>query len=270
MDLRRSIILGLFLTAVTFARSPLEAQRTFHSTQSANLQTTDALRGGNWLFEISHRFQPTVSDGGADQLWGLDGPIWNRLALSYAPTDGVLMGIQRTNLEDNLEVNAKAVLLEVGSDAVRVDLGLMGGVAWNMDPGPSSVDDNEMQAYGQLLVNALLGDRFALGVVPTYLYNPRILDAEADDGYAIGVHGQAYLTGSMSLLGEWIFSEERPGMENDSGTFGIEFETRGHFFKLLVTNQVRMNPTQFLGGSPFPFEAEELRLGFNITRLLPF
>ena len=127
-----------------------------------------------------------------------------------------------------------------------------------------------MQLYAQLIGNVLLGDQFALGVTPTLLRNPSLIDVESDNVLVVGVHGQLYFDGPLSLLGEWIFSEERPGLENDSGTFGIELETRGHFFKIVVTNQARMNPTQFLAGSPVPFELDELSLGFNITRLLPF
>ena len=91
-------------------------------------------------------------------------------------------------------------------------------------------------------------------------------------GYAvaIGVNGQWYFTDSISLLGEWIFSEQIQDAENDSGTFGMGIETRGHSFKLVVTNQTRLQPTQILGGSASPFDLDQLRLGFNITRLLPF
>ena len=67
-----------------------------------------------------------------------------------------------------------------------------------------------------------------------------------------------------------IITEERVGQEHDSGTFGVEFQTRGHFFKIVATNQQLLNPTQILGGSRASFALDELRLGFNITRLLPF
>lgn len=250
--------------------APASAQQIFHSTQSANLQTTDVLRGGNWLFEISHRFLPPISDG-ADALWGFDGPVLNRFGLSYSPVDGVLLGVQRSNFDDNLELNAKALVLESGALGIPVEVGVMGGAAWNTDPAlVEGTEDGEAQYYVQLIVDALVAERFAVGVVPTYLRNPRIEDFETLDAIALGLHGQFYVTEAMSVVAEWIFSEEIAGRENDSGTFGMEFETRGHFFKLLVTNQPRMNPTQYLGGSSSPFEADELRLGFNITRLLPF
>ena len=59
-----------------------QAQEIFHSVQSANLPTAETLAEDTWLFEISHRFLPPVSDG-ASALWGLDGggehSIWTHL-----------------------------------------------------------------------------------------------------------------------------------------------------------------------------------------------
>jgi uncharacterized beta barrel domain-containing protein DUF5777 len=250
--------------------SAASGQKVFHSTQSANLSTTETLRGGNWMFEISHRFTPAISEG-SGAFWGLDGPANNRLGLAYAPVNRVLVGVIRSNLDDNLELNAKALAWDGQLAGAQVSLGGMAGGAWNMDVVEvDGAEDNEFQFYAQFLANVLLGESLALGVVPSWLHNPRLRDFEKNDAVALGLHGQWYLTGSMSLLGEWIFSEEIPDTPYDSGTFGIEFETRGHFFKIIVTNQVRMQATQFLAGSANSFALDELRLGFNITRLLPF
>jgi len=225
---------------------------------------------GSWLFEISHRFNTPISDG-AEALWGLDGPVYNRLGLSYAPHDRVLLGIVRSNFEDNVELNAKVAAWSAAEGALPVQVSLMGGVAWNTQVFVvDGAEDNEMQFYAQLHVDALLGERLAIGLVPTYLRNPRLRDVDADNAFALGVQGQLYVSDSMSLLAEWLVAEARQGLEKDAATFGVEFETRGHFFKLLLTNQPRLNPTQFLGGTPVPFEPDEWRFGFNITRLLPF
>ena len=252
------------------------AQQVFHSTQSANLHTAELLPPGSWLFEISHRFFPPVSEG-ADALWGIDGSALIRLGLTYQVTDRLMLGIVRTNLDDNLGLDARFGLGATDVGGTTVKAALAGGVAVNTGVRPLSNpsqnqlrEDNEVQLYAQVLFNALLGNRVAVGLAPSYLRNPRLLDLESEDAVALGIHAQAYLADAVSVFGEWIVSEEIPSQEHDSGTFGIEFETRGHFFKLLVTNQTRPNPTQYLGGSPNPFEADELRLGFNITRLLPF
>ena len=182
-----------------------------------------------------------------------------------------MVGVVRTNIDDNLELNAKARLLDGGTESIPVMIGVKGGFAWNMsDPGESGAGDNESQAYAQVILNALIGDRLGVGLVPTVLRNPRIQDAEPETTFALGVHGQAYISEQVSLLGEWIISRRQPDLEHDSGTLGIELETGGHFFKIVLTNQYRMNPTQVLGGTPYQFKPRYWRLGFNVTRLLTF
>lgn len=250
---------------------PWQAQaQVFHSVQSANLPTAETLAEGTWLFEISHRFLPPVSDG-ASALWGLDGGGTIRLGLTYAVSDRAMLGVLRSNLDDNLEFNAKFGAYEGGSEALPFKIGVMAGVALNTDPFLiEGAEDNEAQLYGQLMINMLVGDRLAIGIVPTYLRNPRIRDLEAENAFALGLHGQVYVSRSVSFLAEWIVSEAQAENANDGGTFGVDLETRGHFFKIVLTNQTRLNPTQFLAGTPFDFQPDEWRLGFNITRILPF
>ncbi len=242
----------------------------FHSTQSANLPTAKTIRGGLWMFEISHRFLPTISEG-SEALWGFDGPVNNRFGLAYAPSDQVMIGLLRSNLDDNLEFNVKGRFLEGRVDIIQYQVGAMGGIAFNYGAiEGAGIESNESQYYGQLMLNAAVGERFAFGVVPTVFRNPRIEDIDPVSTFVLGLHGQYYATGSVSLLLEWITSVESVSYPYDGVSAGIEFETRGHFFKILVTNQVRMNPTQFLLGTPFDYGGDSWRVGFNITRVLRF
>ena len=271
--MKKTIVIGTsLLLAVPAAHMPLSAQTVFRSTQSANLSTAAMLNQGNLLFEVSHRFDTPISQG-SDALWGLDGPVINRLGLTYAPRDRLMLTVLRSNLDDNLELNAKFRVWVAGDGAsVPIEVAGQGGIAWNTQPPVlPGVDDNEMQVYAQLIGNILLADRFALGVVPTFLRNPVLADVDPESVFVFGVNGQLYTEGAVSFLGEWIFGEARTGLGHDGGAFGIELRTRGHFFKLLVTNQSRMNPTQFLAGAPVDFgDTDAWRFGFNITRLLPF
>jgi len=254
------------------AGGPTEAPVTvFHATQAATLPTAETLHSGEFLFEISHRFWPAMSEG-ASALWGLDGPVTNRLGLAYAPADRIMVGVVRSNLDDNVELDLKARLFEAG---LPLMIGVMGGVAFNTDPPEApGYEENELQAYTQLILDVLVAGRLALGFVPTYLHNPRIADASADDAFVLGVHGTLYISPMLSAVGEWIASEARPDHDNialtlkDALTVGIQLETGGHFFKLLVTNSTRLNPTQVLGGTPYDFTPDEWRFGFNVTRVL--
>ncbi|MCK5653208.1 MAG: hypothetical protein KAJ42_17605, partial [Gemmatimonadetes bacterium] len=102
------------------------------------------------------------------------------------------------------------------------------------------------------------------------LHNSVIDSEEVENSFSVGLYGQLYLTNVLSLAGEWNVSDPIAEFDYDAAAFGIELETGGHFFKILLTNSVFLNPSQYLVGAESPFEADEWRLGFNITRVLRF
>lgn len=241
----------------------------FHSTQAANLPAAETLAKGEFLFEISHRFSPAISEG-AGALWGLDGPVVNRLGLAYAASDRAMVGLLRSNLEDNLELQLKLRLAEGGGESVAYMVGVVGGVAINPElPGVGAFDAESLQYYAQGILNVAPTGGVALGVVPGYVKNVDPGSGETAGAFSVGLNGQVYLSPQVSLFGEWNLSEDNGvDLERDAGALGVELETGGHFFKLLVSNSVRLNPAQFLGGTPFSFDPDEWRLGFNVTRIL--
>ncbi len=244
----------------------------FHSPQSANLPTAQTLFKGEWQFEISHRFLPPFS-AGTNALWGLDGPIYNRLGLSYAPSDVVMLTALRSNLDDNLELGAKWRFREGHFKAVPYQFAVKGGLASNTATKPADgpgYRNKEAQAYAQLILDALLADRLAVGVVSSYLNNARIADSRTLNEVTVGLNAQLYLARMFSVFTEWNASKSYPGLEHDALSFGLEIETGGHFFKLMASNSDRPNPTQFLGGTPVAFTPHEWRFGFNLTRILRF
>jgi len=248
-------------------RPPLTA---FHSTQLINLPTAETLAGGEWQFEISHRFLPPVSEG-EDAFWGLDGPVNMRLGLGYAPSDRVLVTLARSNLMDNWDLQVKLRALESEAGSLPILLALQGGAAWSSDvPGRDSGDNGNFQYYGQLILNTLVGEKLALGVVPSYLYNVLLDRNDRVQELYLGLYGQLFLTDILSITTEWTVGENPEEFSHDVGSFGIELETGGHFFKIFLSNSVRINPSQYLAGTDFAFEPDEWRLGFAITRLLRF
>lgn len=242
----------------------------FHSTQAINLPTAVTLGKGEWQFEIAHRFFPAVSEG-HDAFWGLDGPAFMRIGLGYAPSDRVLMTLARSNFLDNWDLQGKIRLLNPSVGSLPLAAALQGGAAWSTGvSGRDAGDRGNFQYYGQLVLNTRPGERLALGVVPSWLYNVLLDREDPVQDFYLGAYGQLYLTDVVSLMGEWNFGESRAELSHDAGAFGIELETGGHFFKIFLTNSTRMNPSQFLVGSSYPFQPDEWRLGFAITRLLRF
>lgn len=240
----------------------------FHSTQALNLPTAETIAQGEWLFEISHRFLPEIGD--TDAFLGFDGPIRNRIGLAYGLSDRAQLTLQRSNLDDNVDLNLRVRAYERGGSAPLM-LALVAGGAWNTEvPGRSDGDDRNFQYYFQGVANVGLGKRAAVGIVPTFVHNPYIREPDADDAFALGVNGALYLGEVVALVGEWNFTEARTDLRHDAGALGIQLETGGHFFKLEVTNALRMNPAQYPAGAASSFKPSNWHWGFNITRLLAF
>ena len=140
--LRRGLLITAVLLAPLGARGqdrPVRWQRSsdateipifvFHSSQSANLPTAETVLQGEWQFEISHRFFPPFADG-YDAFWGLDGPVNNRFGLAFGLHDRGMVTLQRSNLDNNLDLNVKVRVFEAGRESTPVMVAVVAGTAW--------------------------------------------------------------------------------------------------------------------------------------------
>ncbi len=246
-------------------QAPTETRTApFPSTMSVNLPTTETLDAGEFMFEVAHRFNGVI-ESGSDNFWGLDGGAQMRLALSWAPVDRVMVSLARSNLDDNLDFGVRGRLF-TREGALPFALGLAGGVARNSDlPG-----DAETQLHAAAILDLALTDRLSVGVVPGIVTNPNVRDSDDENAFFLGGHARAELTDGLSLIGEWVSANDESGADHASGAFGIEIETGGHFFKIVAGNSLRLNPTQAFVGADDSFASSNLRIGFNIVRLISF
>ncbi len=239
----------------------------FHSESSLHLPTAQTLGEGEIGFEILHRFLPPISSG-SNGLWGFDGPVNIRFGLTYAPTDRLMLSLGRSNRLDNYDLQAKARVYEAGGHDFAFSVALVGGLAWNTEvPGRDDGDALNWQYYGEVVLNALFSERFGIGVVPAYLNNPVVEDLGRDDALSLGLYAHYYANAVLGLIAEYNISDFRAELPYDSFALGFHLETGGHFFKILVTNTTSLNPSQYLAGSTNEITSDELRLGFNVTRV---
>ena len=277
-----AIMSALFMAAaaaqdsdVAWKRSspPVQPElRLFHSTQAICLPTAETLGKRVFQFEISHRFDVPVSEG-YNAFYGLDSRALIRLGLGYSPIDPLVITLARSNLEGNVDLQAKYKLLHLRNSPLPVLAALQGGVSWSTNAynrfERARGNSRNFQYYSQAIANTMIRKRFALGAVPSYLYNSDIYSSKTQSLFALGMYAQCYITKIFSVLAEWtpkVSGDAAAGHE--PAAFGFELETGGHFFKIIATNSVSLNPSQYLAGTEYAFAAEEWRLGFLITRLL--
>ncbi len=251
----------------------------FHGTQTANFPTTESLQKGNLMYEISHRFLPSIKDG-YDALYGLDGPARIRFALGYGITDKLMVTFGRSNNTDNLDLQLKQKLFQIYSKKNPVVISVLAGISWNTEVPPGinrdRGDGDNFQYYGQLVFNTMLFDKkLGIGIVPSYLQNSFIYAIEKQHTFTLGTYLQYYFNRMWSLWIEYNpvitgyrgrIRLDETGKSHNSLAIGVDIETGGHIFHVMVTNNARLNPSQYLVGADRSVSDDLWRLGFGILR----
>jgi len=245
----------------------------FHSTQVVNLPTAETIRKGEFEYEISHRFLPSVGTDGA--YFGIDGPAHMRMALAYGITNHLLVNLGRSNFDDQVDLRFKYKAFQLRNKTAPLLAALRGGVAWTTQvTGRDKTDSRNFQYYGQLVLNTLLFEKIGIGIIPSYLYNSHIYCTDTEYSFTMGSYLQYYVAASWSLYLEMNNTVSGYRHSYDAVALGVELETGGHFFKIFFTNSSALNPAQFLAGADLKYLngsfGDNWRLGFNITRLLKF
>lgn len=250
----------------------------FYGWKILNLPTSRTLEAGNMLFLIGHRFNPKISDG-YDAFYGLDGSGIIYISLGYAIRDNFLVALARSNSADDVELQARYGLFEQGGEKnfpIGVSLQTSFNFVSQKFPNKTQFARERFKTTVQLSLTRQIGDRIGLAVVPGILLNP----AEDLDGepqlVTVGLGGRYRFTRTLSVIGEWvpivsgftqtlIFGND---IRYDSWGGGLEIATAGHVFQIVLTNAVGMTSDQYLRGGDLDVFEGDVRLGFNIFRVL--
>jgi len=276
----------LILLLITLSFSTVDAQKIkwqkkekssevdlylFHSTQMVNFPTAEIIGKGGFEFEISHRFRAPVNTG-FENFYGLDAGANMRIALGYAFTNDLMVTLARSDVDKNFDMQAKYRLFEFKNDVLPAIVAMRGGIAWNTQEifGRDRSDSKNFQYYFQLILNTMYANKLGIGVVPSYLYNSHIRCIDTEDTFTLGIYMQYYIGKLWGVFIEWNPTVTGWRQHYNSVTTGIELETGGHFFKLFLSNNTNLNPSQYLAGADYKFSEGDLVFGFNITRLLQF
>lgn len=250
----------------------------FDGWKVMNLPTSRTLDAGSWLFLISHRFNPRVQDG-YEAFYGLDGSGIIYLSMGYAVADALLVAIARSNADDNVELQVRQRLARQ-SQRTPVGAALQVGVNWITERvnDESAFRADVVKPYLQLSVTRELGQDAGLAVVPGILLNPDHRGTGETALLTVGLGGRWRFWRNVSLVGEWvpIVSGYTPtttfGNVNrfDSWGAGIEITTGGHVFQIVGTNSVGLATDHYMNGGDLDIRSGDVRLGFNIFRILNF
>jgi Membrane bound beta barrel domain (DUF5777) len=251
---------------------PVYTEATFKGTRAVNGHSIETKRKGELEFLISHRFGRLNS--GAYEFWGLD-QAFIRLGFEYGINDRLGVGVGRNSFNKIYDsyIKYKVLRQQSGVKNIPVTITAFGSLA--IQSAPRSSDDptivfNDRLAYtAQLHIGRKFSPKLSLQLSPTIIHTNRVdQQMMRNDQYALGVAGRYKLTRSLSLNSEYYYRvdaiEQTPYF--NSLAFGLDIETGGHIFQLIVSNTQGMVERTIINETTGDFFEGDIHFGFNITR----
>ena len=259
------------------AAAPPPDPLPFAGWRVVNVPSTRTVPAGSVLFGIQHRFNPPLSSG-YDSFYGLDGSGIILLSLGYAFTDDLFVTLGRSNASDDVELQGKYRLVKQGR--LPFEAAALTTLNWISEDVPSEgrFTSAAFKFTGQVILAREVTPNLGLAVAPGVTVNPSH-ESNADDVLlTLGLAGRWRFHGNLALIGEWtpiLSGYTRTttfGNVNrfDSWGGGLEIATAGHIFQIIVTNSIGIATDQYLNGGDLDIRDGDLRLGFNIYRILNF
>ena len=262
------------LDAILDQQTPQEesfVSATFKGTRILNGHSIENRKKGVLEFVISHRFGRINT--GLDELFGLDDSNI-RFALEKGLTDNLMLGFGRSSFEKTYDAFVKYKLLKqtFGNDRVPFSVSLFGSTVYKSFKDFTNEDltfSQRLTYVSQLLIARKFNANFSLQIIPSYIHNNSVRINEDPHGiFALGIGGRIKLTKRMALNAEYHYTVN-PLQSIDavnSLAFGVELETGGHVFQIILSNSITMIEKAFISESTDNFFNGDIHLGFNISR----
>ncbi|MEI6680209.1 MAG: DUF5777 family beta-barrel protein [Mariniphaga sp.] len=253
------------------------ATATFKSTRVINGHSVERMKKNQLEFRVSHRFGEF--NMGGYNLYGLDyGTI--HLALEYGLTDWLEIGIGRSTYEKTIDGFAKASILRQssGSKNMPIHLSVLTSTEYiSSDANPLMTNTFSRMSYiQQILIARKFNESFSFQLTPTLVHR-NLVPSELDknDLFALGAGGRYKLTKRMSLNVEYYYVYRQnagslPVKFYNPLAIGIDIETGGHVFQIMVSNSQSMREGGFIGKTTGSWGDGGIHLGFNISRVFSF
>lgn len=286
----KKLLLGIFLAAIS---CPLFSQddlldilndetpenaiediitSTFKGTRIVNGHSIENKKDKELEFIIAHRFG-RINTGLYD-LFGLDNANI-RFAFEYGLSDNLTIGVGRSSFEKTYDSFLKYSLLKQkkGENSFPVAISLFGSVAlktlrdYDLEDKRSFAES--LFYVGQVLIARKFSPSFSLQLTPTYVHRNTVRIAEdPHDIFALGFGGRIKLSKRVALNTEYYFAfdESKSINTRNALAFGIDIETGGHVFQIIVSNAITMIEKSFITETTGDFFAGDIHLGFNLSR----
>lgn len=244
----------------------------FKGTRILNGHSVENRKKQELEFIISHRFGRV--NLGFDELFGLD-QANIRFAFEYGLNDDLTIGIGRSSFEKTFDSFLKYSLIhqKKGEKSFPFAISLFGSIAAktikDYPPSDKRTFAESLFYVGQVLIASKVSSDFSVQLTPTYIHRNTLKIAEdPHDIFALGFGSRLKLSKRVSLNSEYFhaFNESVSINARNSLSFGVDIETGGHVFQLILSNSITMIEKSFIAETTGNFFGGDIHFGFNLSR----
>tara|TARA_B100000809_G_scaffold264709_1_gene321281 strand:- start:4244 stop:5113 length:870 start_codon:yes stop_codon:yes gene_type:complete len=245
---------------------------TFKGTRIINGHSIQNRKDKELEFIISHRFGRI--NLGFDELFGLDQSNI-RFSLEYGLNDNLTAGFGRSSFEKTYDSFLKYswIKQKIGENSFPFAVSLFGSVAVktikDYDPADKRSFAESLFYVGQVLIARKVSPSFSFQITPTYVHRNTVrIDADPHDIFALGFGSRMKVSKRVSINGEYYyaFDESKSINVRNSLAFGVDIESGGHVFQIILSNAITMIEKSFITETTGNFFGGDIHLGFNISR----
>jgi len=247
-------------------------EQTFKGTRLVNGQSVETKGEGELEFVFAHRFGPV--NGGLYNLFGLD-QAYVRLGLEYGITDRLGVGIGRNSVDKTMDgyVRYKILRQSSGANAMPITVTGFASAAYKASPkksdAPNTSTEDRLSYTTQLLIARKFTPALSLQLMPTWVHKNTVdQNLEDNDQVALGLGGRLKVSRSVALTTEYYhrFGVPDANPHHNLLGFGIDIETGGHVFQLVMTNTRGLTERAWLTETTGRWGEGDIHFGFNVTR----
>ena len=271
-----------FITAQDDLLNQLDAEKsdvkeietsTFKGLQICNMQSTKLTAKGEWYMLVSHRFGDLTN--GFDNFFGLDNAL-TKFGGIYGVSDWLSLGASRHTYHKTYELTAKYKLANQeisGFPVTIVGYNTMDINSEKKDATMPGLKFNHRLAYTiQLLISRKFSDSFSLELTPIYVHK-NLYDGIKDQKSTLLLgSGARYkvakrLSVNLEYAARLNLPEESVSMYQNPLTIGLDIETGGHVFQLVLSNSQPMTDVAVYTNALGDWNGGSIYFGFNMYRV---
>ena len=245
---------------------------TFKSPRLVSGHTVKVPAKNDLIFLISHRFGEI--NMGLNEFFGLDVSTI-RLGFEYGITDRFAAGIGRSSFNKVVDGYLKYRFISQSAGTGAVPFSLTAIVSSSLRTKTWSNDKldylflHRLSYNSELLFARKFSSAFSAQLSPGHIHRNIVqYSDDPNDIFYLGIGARYKISSRFSLNAEYFypFSERLRMLTTNPLSIGVDIETGGHVFQLMLSNSRGMEATVLIPETTGEWLNGDIHFGFNIIR----